>query len=376
MKDYIPSFLRRKDVVIVLGEDYALTQKQRTRLEKFFTDHGSVKANEGWLRTISLMLKFNLTNISGRIRRLKKMHASPNLLAFYLRYGRYYEKFYAETKKKRTSHLENRTAYWIEQGLSHYEAEKKVAVIQRERNEKACRVTTGTSAHTVRSVEYWILRGLSLNEAKEQVRLVQGRSHSAERNERWQKSLSSKAQHERDLINLKKSHSIQGYMARGMTFEEAHIAKEQHTIELLRRLENTKQYSNVSQQLFDMIRDSIGGEHIQYATNGGERTVKHRKVDFYDPISKIVIEFQGDYWHANPDVVKENFVRHDGKTAEEIRSKDTWRAELIASSREVSNLILVWERDFRRNPRNTAESLIKIIKEGRNRHGNSGNNSR
>jgi hypothetical protein len=222
MQKYIYSFLKRKGVIEIIGEDFQLTDIQCERLLKFFHHHGSLKKNEDWMKTIAFMIKHDLTNISGRVRRLKLKPASPDLMAYYLRYGRHAKHYWDIMVFNRTAKFKTRTIYWENQGYSKEESQQKVREIQRERNERAVRVLKGSSLHTCRSVEYWLAKGYDLKEAKEQVRQVQSRNHTAERNQRWQDTLNAKTDEEKKKMNLRKSHSVAGYIARGMDEGRCH----------------------------------------------------------------------------------------------------------------------------------------------------------
>lgn len=67
-------------------------------------------------------------------------------------------------------------------------------------------------------------------------------------------------------------------------------------------------------------------------------------VDLYDETTNKVIEFYGDFWHANPLIYKENDVVRNGLTAKEIWNHDKMRISLL---KEKFNLDIrtVWEYD-------------------------------
>jgi len=61
---------------------------------------------------------------------------------------------------------------------------------------------------------------------------------------------------------------------------------------------------------------------------------------------KIVIEFNGDYWHCNPATYKSDFFHHVKKlSASDIWAMDEKRLETITSL--GYRIIVIWEREFR-----------------------------
>lgn len=70
-------------------------------------------------------------------------------------------------------------------------------------------------------------------------------------------------------------------------------------------------------------------------------------VDFY----KVVVEFYGDFWHANPKMYFADEIVRDNITTKEIWEKDNERiCKLIGGGYDV---IVVWESDFKKNKTGT-----------------------
>ena len=80
----------------------------------------------------------------------------------------------------------------------------------------------------------------------------------------------------------------------------------------------------------------------------------------YDIIIRpnIIIECQGDYWHANPSIYKETDILYNGYTAHEIWKKDEYKKEL--ANKHGFFVIPLWESDI--NLKNEKE-LIYFIKQ-------------
>ena len=101
----------------------------------------------------------------------------------------------------------------------------------------AARPTEEIRRTSHRCIEYWLDKGYSEEDAKKEISKIQstfslekciaehgeekGRELWQERQNKWQSNLNSKPQSEIDSINRKKSHTIESYMLRGLTRDEA-----------------------------------------------------------------------------------------------------------------------------------------------------------
>ena len=75
----------------------------------------------------------------------------------------------------------------------------------------------------------------------------------------------------------------------------------------------------------------------------------------------IIIEYNGDYWHANPCKYKESDIVHHGISAKTIWEKDKEKEELYNSL--GYKVIYIWEKDYKDNPDLVIENVINKIKE-------------
>ena len=70
--------------------------------------------------------------------------------------------------------------------------------------------------------------------------------------------------------------------------------------------------------------------------------------DFVNTTQKICIEFNGDYWHCNPNKYDKNFMHEIiNETAENIWKKDKKKIDLIKNNGYT--VIIIWERDWKEN---------------------------
>lgn len=101
-------------------------------------------------------------------------------------------------------------------------------------------------------------------------------------------------------------------------------------------------YSKISQLFFNCLKDDY--PNAVYATNGGEHRIGRYTLDWYDPDSNTAIEFNGDYWHANPKYYKPDWVHPIKKcTAKELWEHDKQKYDYLTSL--GITVYVVWESD-------------------------------
>lgn len=83
--------------------------------------------------------------------------------------------------------------------------------------------------------------------------------------------------------------------------------------------------------------------------------------DYIDLSKNKIIEFYGDYWHANPIKYSVNTKIFE-KTAQEIWDHDKQREDKL---KELGYKVLViWENEYRKNPEYFTQKAIKFLTEG------------
>lgn len=121
--------------------------------------------------------------------------------------------------------------------------------------------------------------------------------------------------------------------------------------------------SDISQQLFEALNvpDALYGKNeLAVCTPDG----RLYRVDF--TLGNKIIEFNGDYWHANPVIERyadpSTMIKFPGnivRTADEIRAKDARRvADLTAMGYEV---MVVWEADYRKNKQQVIRECLDFL---------------
>lgn len=120
-------------------------------------------------------------------------------------------------------------------------------------------------------------------------------------------------------------------------------------------------YSNISQKFFKML--NLNDEHTYFASLNKEFTITHDgknySYDFVNTTHKICIEFNGDFWHCNPEYVSSNFFH----PVKKLKAEQIWKLD-EQKNRIIENMgyrvIIVWESEFVKNPTQVVEKIKKI----------------
>ena len=91
--------------------------------------------------------------------------------------------------------------------------------------------------------------------------------------------------------------------------------------------------------------------HINHAENGGEIKIKIdeklTKVDGFHKESNTVYEFNGDFFHGNPEFFESDEINPiNKKTFGQLYQDTLEREQKIRNS--GYNLVVIWENDFRK----------------------------
>lgn len=167
-------------------------------------------------------------------------------------------------------------------------------------------------------------------------------------------------------IRLKKSHSVAGIMARNPDMDEN---------EAIKILEDTMfnsgagGYSKKSQNFLWRVYDKLSDqdkENCYFAELNKEfgkydrQNKCYRKYDFTLTNRKIIIEFNGDYFHANPSRYLPSHELFFNMTAAEVWEQDNHKISLVEDLGYT--VIIVWESDYDSHPEELINRCIDAIK--------------
>lgn len=105
------------------------------------------------------------------------------------------------------------------------------------------------------------------------------------------------------------------------------------------------------ERVFSKMMKELGVEIVN------QKVVKNKIYDFYIPSKNMVVEVDGDYWHANP-------LIYEGKELNKIQLKNV-RNDKKKDSLAIGYGFLierVWEHDLHNNYEEQKERFRKILK--------------
>ena len=116
-----------------------------------------------------------------------------------------------------------------------------------------------------------------------------------------------------------------------------------------------KPISIQEKELLDFVKSNYKGEIIH-----NDRSVIHPyELDIYLPDLRLAIEYNGDYWHANPEFYSEDEtinIKGVEYCVKDIWKKDQRKLELC-NSKNIT-LVTIWEDDWT-NSKNKIKKLVK-----------------
>ena len=117
--------------------------------------------------------------------------------------------------------------------------------------------------------------------------------------------------------------------------------------------------SKTEQKFFKQLNQLLGIEEVesQFALTDADS----HKTYLYDmKIGDVLVEFNGDFWHANPDLYDDDWINPTTKTsAKDIHAKDAAKRKFAEKS--GFRVVTVWERDFRKNPEDTLIDCVMMV---------------
>ena len=118
----------------------------------------------------------------------------------------------------------------------------------------------------------------------------------------------------------------------------------------------------VSQELFKKMDEYFPNNKFQYKLKNGEFLIKRFAVDFIDHKTKRIIEFNGDIYHANPNIFESNDTPWNKLLlASQIWDFDKKRKIFIESFGYKT--LVIWESEYRKYPEQILQKCIEYINE-------------
>ncbi len=256
--------------------------------------------------------------------------------------GRHYTS--DEADFERNSRRPIRKEYWIKKGYSGQEAELLAFDTKNQNNKKGSEKSSQTNLRRItskRCLEYYTARGHSIEEAKTLVSNsqkffskdmciqkygeIEGIEVWKNRQKAWQQTLNSKSQEEKSRINRLK-------LSKGITVSknETIIFEEIKKIDPTAIHQLTLSYSEKKQYIYDIA------------------------------VGKKIIEYNGDFWHANPKIYSSDFIN----PRTNIKAIDKWALDenkIKFAIQQGYEVLIVWEKDFKNNKKDVIDQCIQFL---------------
>jgi len=240
--------------------------------------------------------------------------------------------------------------FWIQKGLTEVEANIEVEKVMNEIHEKTSiklksRPDKYASKYPTK-VEYYLERGFDLDFARKKISEIQSRFSLTTCLEKW-------GEKDGILVFQKRQEKWQKSLVDNGNIKSG--------------------YSEISQVLFRDILKYYNINDISYIffwTKNREFSLKSDKsillYDFTDIRLKKIIEYNGDQYHANPNIYDADSFPHPyhkevGYTAKDIWLKDSKKIKLANDN--GYKVLTVWDSEYRKNPQQTLEKCIEFINE-------------
>lgn len=166
-------------------------------------------------------------------------------------------------------------------------------------------------------------------------------------------------------------------ISNGIEYYIKKYGEEEGTVKYFNRIEKWEKslhgkmpgsvYSNISFEIFsEIIKGRTDKQRFMFGSK--EKIVKDEinksfifPVDFYDTKTNKIIEFNGDFWHANPEIYDENaiipLVRK--KFAKEIWMKDQNKLETLRNA--GYEVLVIWEKEWKEDNNKTLEKCRNFL---------------
>lgn len=137
---------------------------------------------------------------------------------------------------------------------------------------------------------------------------------------------------------------------------------------LSKHKQNSSCYNSPTANLFfsKLLEKIQDNDHIYCAIKGHEYCIMTETkelyfYDFVDTQKRKCIEFNGNYWHANPKLYENTWINpHTQKTAQEIWEKDNKKIDAIKQNRGY-DVLVVWELEVKQDLEQCLQNCLKFL---------------
>lgn len=125
-------------------------------------------------------------------------------------------------------------------------------------------------------------------------------------------------------------------------------------------------HSKISQELFETIKNVMNETdktEFKYSNNGGELRLydKNESKPYYYDFSykNKIIEYNGDFWHANPEIYSSDYCYKNGIYASDIWEKDFKKTSFAKTI--GYDVLIIWHSEYKKDKIGTLEKCLKFL---------------
>ena len=259
--------------------------------------------------------------------------------------------------------------YWIKRGFSEDESLLKIKEIQKRNSLKRDRESYDNMLNPYQ-VEYWMSKGLTdKNEIELKIKehKIKTNSYLSLSDEKYElmmnnrsKTYYSKTDEERKNINLSRGRTNEQLIKK---FGKEYVDK---IHEHLKNRNYFRRFSKISEKFFNELQDKVS-EKLIFGKD--EKWIRYDKnkgyfIDLLVEGTNKIIEFNGDFYHANPELYESNDIITISKE-KILLVKDIWESDKLKIS-ALNNLgydvLIIWENDINNNKEVELNKCINFIK--------------
>ena len=116
--------------------------------------------------------------------------------------------------------------------------------------------------------------------------------------------------------------------------------------------------NNMIKELCDILKINVPISELCLINNNKNRVKTHYFYDFY--YNDKIIEFNGDYWHCNPNKWKPDSINKSLKlTAQEVWNKDNDKK--TCAENNGYKVLVIWEYDYKQNKEDVIKKCIDFL---------------
>lgn len=133
---------------------------------------------------------------------------------------------------------------------------------------------------------------------------------------------------------------------------------------IISRNSSSKYGSLIEKEFTEELEKNIGKlEHTTFTKPYGKWSHELNSYLVYDiKHNNCIIEFNGDYWHANPKLYESTDKLRNNKTAEDIWKKDAKKLQIAID--HGFRVMVVWEYEYKKDKKGTIRKVIEWMQNG------------